>query len=119
METGYPRPQLQRPQWLALNGAWRFRYDDERRCAHPSDIEDWPLLIEVPFPPESTASGIGDTGFHPGCWYEREFELAPHPGRTILHFGAVDYSARVWVNGVFAVDHEGGHTPFWPTSPRC
>jgi hypothetical protein len=34
------------------------------------------------------------------------------PGRTILHFGAVDYSARVWVNGVFAVDHEGGHTPF-------
>jgi beta-galactosidase/beta-glucuronidase len=112
LETGYPRPQLQRPQWLSLNGAWRFRYDDERRCADPADIEDWPLLIEVPFPPESTASGIGDTGFHAGCWYERDFEVAPHAGRTILHFGAVDYSARVWVNGVFAVDHEGGHTPF-------
>ena len=46
------------------------------------------------------------------CWYERDFELEPDGGRVILRFGAVDYAARVWVNGQLAATHEGGHTPF-------
>jgi beta-galactosidase/beta-glucuronidase len=109
---GYPRPQMQRAHWTPLNGRWRFRFDDERAYSLPSEIPDWPLTIEVPFPPESAASGIADTGFHRACWYEREFDLAPDGDRVILRFGAVDYAARIWVNGCLAVTHEGGHTPF-------
>ena len=89
-----------------------FSHDDDRRLHHPDEIAHWLAAIEVPFPPESAASGIGDTGFHPCCWYQREFEIEPDDGRTLLHFGAVDYAAKVWVNGHFAIGHEGGHTPF-------
>ena len=113
MDLAYPRPQLQRAQWTTLNGTWRFCYDDDRALTTPHDIEEWPLQIRVPFPPESQASGIGDTGFHKACWYEREFDCDPGDDRVILRFGAVDYSAKVWVNGHLAVTHEGGYTPFW------
>jgi len=109
----YPRPQLQRAQWLSLNGAWRFCFDDAGSLTCPEDVTDWTHQINVPFPPESSASGIGDTGFHPSCWYQRDFEILPGDDRVILRFGAVDYTARVWVNGALAVTHEGGHTPFW------
>lgn len=113
MHFAYPRPQLVRPEWTSLNGVWRFRYDEERRFSQPSDIEEWPMQITVPFAPESAASGIGDTGFHGACWYEREFDCMPGDDRIILRFGAVDYATQVWVNGQLAVKHEGGHTPFW------
>ncbi len=112
MENAYPRPQLQRANWTSLNGPWGFLYDDNRRFKQPSDIREWPLTIEVPFPPESKTSGIGDRGLHRICWYQRGFHFAPDGGRTILHFGAVDYYARVWVNGREVASHEGGHTPF-------
>jgi beta-galactosidase/beta-glucuronidase len=111
-DDAYPRPLLTRAQWLSLNGSWRFLFDDERRNTQPSDIAAWPLAIKVPFPPESKASGIGDRGFHSRCWYERDFELDRDGGRLILHFGAVDYAARVWVNGHLVATHQGGHTPF-------
>ncbi|MDQ6680300.1 MAG: glycoside hydrolase family 2 [Pseudomonadota bacterium] len=112
MEFGYPRPQLERPDWTSLNGTWRFCFDNERRFTNPSDIETWPTQITVPYPPESQASGIGDRGFHHTCWYERDFDVRPGKRRVILHFGAVDYAAKVWVNGVLTAEHEGGHTPF-------
>lgn len=112
MDSAYPRPQLQRDDWTSLNGSWRFRFDDSAAFISPKDITDWPLSIKVPFPPESKTSGIGDQGFHKVCWYERDFDLQPGNRRTILRFGAVDYSAKVWVNGQLAVTHEGGHTPF-------
>jgi Glycosyl hydrolases family 2, TIM barrel domain/Glycosyl hydrolases family 2, sugar binding domain len=112
VQSAYPRPQLTRNQWTCLNGPWRFCFDDERRYSRPSDIKTWPQEIRVPYPPESNASGIGDRGFHCQCWYERDFDVAAHDGRTILRFGAVDYAARVWVNGRLATTHEGGHTPF-------
>jgi len=115
LETAYPRPQLQRNNWICLNGAWKFTFDDAGRFVQPSDTPDWTHTIEVPFAPESARSGISDTGFHPNCWYEREFDLPWKEGsshRVLLHFGAVDYRARVWVNGQFMADHEGGHTPF-------
>ena len=111
MEFAYPRPQLRRSTWTSLNGTWRFRFDDEWRSRTPGQL-DWPLQIQVPFAPESEASGIGDRGFHCGCWYERDFECACGNDRVILHFGAVDYAAKVWVNGRLAAAHEGGHTPF-------
>jgi beta-galactosidase/beta-glucuronidase len=108
----YPRPQLVRQHWQSLDGRWRFMYDDERRFRAPDGPRDWTHAIEVPFSPESAASGIGDTGFHTVCWYEREFDVLPGDGHTILHFGAVDYRARVWINGHLVAEHEGGHTPF-------
>jgi beta-galactosidase/beta-glucuronidase len=110
----HPRPQLQREHWVSLDGTWRFAFDPDRRWNRPADVTEWPLNIEVPFCPESKLSGIGDTGFHPVCWYEREFE-APEMGpdkRLLLHFGAIDYQARVWINGNRVAEHEGGHVPF-------
>lgn len=112
MHAAYPRPQLRRAQWTCLNGPWRFCYDETQRWSSPQDIDAWPMQINVPFAPESAASGIGDTGFHAVCWYEREFDCLPAEDRVILRFGAVDYAAQVWVNGRLAVTHEGGHTPF-------
>jgi beta-galactosidase/beta-glucuronidase len=113
LQHGYPRPQLQRADWTCLNGTWRFRFDDAEAFTCPGDIGQWPLEIVVPYPPEARASGIGDQGFHKVCWYERDFEFKAGADRVILRFGAVDYAARVWVNGHLAVTHEGGHTPFW------
>jgi beta-galactosidase/beta-glucuronidase len=115
-DPSYPRPQLQREAWLSLNGLWRFAFDDDLRYRIPGDVEAWPLEIRVPFAPECERSGIRDTGFHRACWYERDFEL-PYEmvgsnRRVLLHFGAVDYHARVWVNDIPVVEHEGGHTPF-------
>ncbi|PAP76188.1 glycoside hydrolase family 2 protein [Rubrivirga marina] len=115
-EAPHPRPQLRRAGWQSLDGPWRFAFDDERRFGRPDDVEagrGWTHTIEVPFAPEAARSGIGDTGFHAACWYEREVELpAPDGGRVLLHFGAVDYEARVWVNGRYVGSHIGGHTPF-------
>ena len=108
----YPRPQLVRDHWVSLNGQWDFAFDDDFHFSGTHKTVDWTHRIEVPFAPESHASGIGDTGFHRGCWYRRAFEIDPEDGRVLLHFGAVDYAARVWVNGELVAQHEGGHTPF-------
>ena len=108
----FPRPQMVRDHWQSLNGTWQFAFDNEHLWKHPSDPIGWSAEIEVPFAPESAASGIGDCGFHRACWYQRTIEVAAQAKRVLLHFGAVDYMARVWVNGEFLVEHEGGHTPF-------
>jgi beta-galactosidase/beta-glucuronidase len=121
----YPRPQLRRERWETLNGVWRFAFDD----ADVGRSERWhetlavnlaagegPLTrpILVPFCPQSQLSGIGDPAFHDVVWYARTFEtlVLQDRERVILHFGAVDYRATVWVNGRLVGRHEGGHTPF-------
>ena len=108
----YPRPQLRRDAWQSLNGVWDFTFDDERRYRQPGDDIHWDRQIVVPFAPESEASGIADTGFHTVCWYRCRFTLDQRGPRTMLHFGAVDYRAQVWLNGLMVAEHEGGHTPF-------
>jgi beta-galactosidase/beta-glucuronidase len=109
----YPRKQFRRDQWVSLNGPWRFCFDDAEKFHSQTDLKAWPLSINVPFAPETSASGIGDTGFHQRCWYERDFEFTPLPGkRLLLHFGAVDYRAQTWLNDQYLGEHEGGHTPF-------
>ena len=110
---GYPRPQLERPEWVSLNGAWEFALDPEARWSAPDQVA-WDATITVPFSPESPASGIGDTGLYRACWYRRTFDAPAlaRGERLILHFGAVDYAATVWVNGAVAARHEGGYTPF-------
>jgi beta-galactosidase/beta-glucuronidase len=113
----HPRPQLMRRQWTDLCGTWQFAYDDnnvglEQDWMQRGDVFD--RDITVPFPPESAASGVADPGFHPVVWYRRTFQVAEdaRQGRLLLHFGAVDYRATVWVNGRRVTEHEGGHTPF-------
>ena len=112
----HPRPQLTRPRWTDLGGAWRFAHDDagvglDQGWPEREDVFD--RDITVPFPPESAASGIGDRGFHPVVWYRTTFRPSHAEGeRLLLHFGAVDHRASVWVNGRLVAVHEGGHTPF-------
>ena len=109
----YPRPQLERPVWHNLNGRWEFSLDPEGVWKAPAD-PPFASSIVVPFSPETPASGIGDTGFYRACWYRRRFQAPPRaPGdRVLLHFGAIDYAARVWVNNSLAAIHEGGYTSF-------
>ncbi len=97
----YPRPTFRRSDWVNLNGEWEFG-------AGERPVFD--RRIVVPFCPESELSGIGAL---PGdvVWYRRRFDAA-EAERLALHFGAVDYRATVWVNGVEVARHEGGHTPF-------
>ncbi|WP_257237204.1 glycoside hydrolase family 2 TIM barrel-domain containing protein, partial [Nostoc sp. 'Peltigera malacea cyanobiont' DB3992] len=103
---------LKRSQWQTLNGQWKFAFDEQGMRRTEGFLGEWSHHIEVPFAPESIKSGIDDRGFHPNCWYEREFETPLGDGRLLLHFGAVDYRARVWVNDKYIAEHEGGHTPF-------
>jgi len=112
----HPRPRVQRAAWTDLNGQWQFAYDDADtgvRERWQDDAKRFDRTITVPFPPESEMSGINDKGFHPVLWYRRTFTASATAGtRLLLHFGAVDYRARVWVNGDLVATHEGGHTPF-------
>jgi beta-galactosidase/beta-glucuronidase len=110
---GYPRPQLRRKQWMPLNGSWEFAIDEAATVRNPGQVA-WDRTIQVPFAPETKASGVNYTGFFRACWYRRTFEV-PAFGkdeRVILHFGAVDYQATVWVDGARATEHQGGYTPF-------
>jgi beta-galactosidase/beta-glucuronidase len=113
----HPQPQFARPQWQSLNGPWDFEFDD----ADKGLAEDWSQpgrkfskTITVPFCFESKMSGIADTTFHPTIWYRRAFQPPANSAgkRVLLHFGAVDYHATVWINGRIAGQHEGGNTPF-------
>ena len=106
----YPRPQMRRESYICLNGPWRYAI---------AAGDEMPLRMEgeilVPFSPESQLSGVGET-LRPGqsLWYRREFILPEgfNIGRVLLHFGAVDQTAVVYINGREAGRHGGGYTPF-------
>ncbi|MFL5577604.1 MAG: PA14 domain-containing protein, partial [Gemmatimonadaceae bacterium] len=106
----YPRPQLVRPRWRSLNGLWEFASAD-------GDAEQPPFgralrgRILVPYPVESALSGVGK--HHERVWYRRTFEVPAGWGeRVLLHFGAVDYEATVYVNGKRLAVHRGGYDAF-------
>ncbi len=107
----YPRPRMVRKEWLNLNGLWDYAIRP-RQEDRPSAFEG---KILVPFPVESSLSGVKKR-VKPAqaLWYRRAFRLPPGWGgrRVLLHFGAVDWEARVWVNGVYLGCHRGGYTPF-------
>ncbi len=113
----YPRPDFIRKEWLNLNGQWDFAFDDENKGLK----EEWYKNhlyhegINVPYAFQTKLSGIGKREFHDVVWYERTFSVPEKwEGNNIhLNFGAVDYGATVWVNGLFVTFHEGGHTPFY------
>ena len=113
----YPQPQFQRDQWMILNGKWEFEFDDSNAGIDANwgaSAKAFTKNIIVPFCFESKMSGIGDTSFHPFVWYRRTFQTPAgwKDRRVMLHFGAVDYKASVWINGHLAGEHEGGNTPF-------
>lgn len=113
----YPRPQFVRREWQNLNGEWKFEFDDDNIGIQENWHSTFPSKnrrIQVPFAYQSNLSGIHDHTFHDIVWYSRSFDVPDHWNgkRTILHFGAVDYRAWVYVNGQLATFHEGGNTPF-------
>lgn len=112
----YPRPQLVREQWMNLNGKWEFTVDDALNGKYLgyNEAKRFDREIIVPFCPESSLSGIGEVRFFNCVWYRREITIPSSwsKKRVILHFGAVDYEATVYVNGKYAVSHRGGYTPF-------
>jgi hypothetical protein len=110
---GYPRPMMCRGEWESLNGRWAFAIDQDGRWQTPEEVQ-FSATIEVPFPPESKRSGVGDTGLYRCCWYQREIETPElrDDERLLLHFGAIDYESTVWIDGRLVARHEGGYTPF-------
>ncbi|HVM49548.1 MAG TPA: glycoside hydrolase family 2 TIM barrel-domain containing protein [Candidatus Acidoferrum sp.] len=107
----YPRPQLVRPEWLNLNGLWDY-------AITPAATDNAPAFegqILVPFPVESALSGVmRRLDEKSKLWYRRRFTLpSPWTGRRVrLHFGAVDWQARVLVNGKEIGQHRGGYDDF-------
>jgi len=114
LET-HPRPDWARP-FVLLNGPWRFDFDPENAGIDNKWFEShrFSRTIKVPFPWQSTLSGIGDTDYQGAAWYERDITIPSGLAkrRIFLVFGAIDWQATVWVNGKVAIEHEGGYTPF-------
>ncbi len=121
----YPRPQWRRDRWRNLNGRWWFAVDDDDsgRAARWHEVEagglgadDGPFSgqVVVPFAPHTEASGVADPTLHRVLWYARCFDahgLAEPGERLLLHIGAADHDATVWVNGQHVASHRGGYTP--------
>ncbi|MEA3226984.1 MAG: beta-glucuronidase, partial [Planctomycetota bacterium] len=113
----HPRPQFHRDAWLNLNGQWNFAFDFdvvgvERGWA--KDPSRFDKKIAVPFCPESELSGITYKAFIPAVWYHRTFSVPDDWDgmRIFLHFGAVDYDCRAWINGAAIGRHYGGSSSF-------
>lgn len=130
-DGSYPRPMMCRDQWVSLDGTWDFAHDDADAgrparwfaAGQPDGSSDgadpFDQRIEVPYPPESPASGVGARGRHPVVWYRRSVHLDSPPGhpssgasRVLVHFGAVDFRTQVWLDGQLVAAHTGGQSPF-------
>lgn len=106
----YPRPQMTRKEWLNLNGVWGFEI-----TTNNGQPTLFPQEILVPFPVESALSGVMKrTSENDRLWYRRTFEIprAWIGRRVLLHFGAVDFEATVFVNGRNLGKHRGGYDAF-------
>src|SRR5438105_1609891 len=102
----YPRPQMVRKDWVNLNGTWKVSFDWGQRSLPPSSD------VLVPFPIESQLSGVHRALVPQGILhYQRSFE-PPTGERVLLHVGAADWHARVWVNQQAVGEHRGGYDPF-------
>lgn len=117
LRTEHPRPDRVRKEWMTLNGAWHFAFDHEN-CGIDKlwykDASPLDMTIQVPFAYQSKLSGIDVQDACDVVWYSREISIpeAMNGKRRLLHFGAVDYRADVWLDGQYLGCHEGGYTPF-------
>ncbi len=118
----YPRPSMVRRNWRCLNGYWDYAIrgaGKETGAAQYSQyVESYGEgdgQIRVPFSPECTLSGV-NRQLLPGerLWYRRTLFCNERTvgGYVLLHFGAVDQIADVWINGQYAGGHVGGYLPF-------
>ena len=113
----HPKPQFMREAWRNLNGKWDFCFDESNSGLDRGLMKAGAAFgstIVVPFCPESKLSGIGNVDFHAAVWYRRTFELSDTElsGRVLLHFGAVDYRCRVYINETEVGRHAGGYVSF-------
>lgn len=112
----HPNPQSERKNWLNLNGEWDFEFDfgNSKYDAGIIDKKEWERKIFVPFCPESKLSGIEHTDFIPAVWYRKTVDISAEnlEGIVFLNFGAVDYEAKIYVNGKKAGYHKGGYSSF-------
>ena len=114
----YPRPQIVRNAWINLNGEWDFEIDHsvsglDKGFQQRKSLDS---KITVPFCPESELSGVGYKDFMDCVWYRKDIEIPEEwkgdDKRVILHFGAVDYKAIIFVNGKRVCEHKGGYISF-------
>ena len=106
----YPRPQMVREHWMNLNGLWEYAITPVESVPEEMDGR-----ILVPFAVESALSGVGRAVTeNDALWYSREITIPKDwdGQRIILHFGAVDWKAEVYVDDRFVGEHKGGYTPF-------
>ena len=109
----YPRPQMARHHWQNLNGTWAYAITGTRK--NEGMPKAFPREILVPYPLESALSGVGrQLQPEETLWYHRTFEVeqAFPEGRTLLHFGAVDWKCKAFLNGEHIGEHIGGYDPF-------
>ncbi|MGX5819084.1 sugar-binding domain-containing protein [Chitinophaga lutea] len=108
----YPRPTMARKNWINLNGPWNYRIVDSNAAISSAAYDG---KIQVPFPVESQLSGVQKPLLpHQRLVYQKQVKL-PHltnGDHYLLHFGAVDWEAEVFVNGKSAGKHQGGYEPF-------
>lgn len=107
----YPRPQLRRDEWANLNGLWDYAIVDRGAGVPPS----WDGEILVPFAIESGLSGVKKPVTpEQELRYRRSVKIPQswRSQRTLLHFGAVDWQAEVWLNGIRLGEHRSGYVPF-------
>ena len=109
----YPRPQMERQEWMNLNGIWDLRKAIQDEAYSPDFIYDKKIL--VPFPLESAISGVMEESDNQCYWYRRTLTIPESmKGKNILlHFDAVDWKAIVYVNGKKVGQHTGGYDPFY------
>ena len=107
--TAHPRPLLRRP-FTSLDGEWGFAADPD--LAGTVGAVAFDRTIQVPYAPETPASGISWKGALNRAWYRRRLPGRAGDRRTVVHFGAVDRVCAVWVGGAHVASHEGGYTPF-------
>lgn len=116
IKNEYPRPQFVRSQWINLNGEWDFAYDDSNCGLKDKWFTNKNIFagkIIVPFVYQSNLSGIAAREPHDIVWYTRNFQTDQKEDELVLlHFGAVDYQAHIFLNGKLVKEHEGGNTPF-------
>nr|WP_255673081.1 sugar-binding domain-containing protein [Glycomyces amatae] len=102
-----------RDRWVNLNGRWQFEIDPADTGLERGLLDrELDGSILVPFAPESEASGVGHVDFMEAVWYRRDIQAPWETGRTILHFGAVDYDTTVWIDGREVGRHRGGFSSF-------